>query len=89
MSHGPLSIHGVRLARLIPAEIVAEGQMNDIISSVDAWTISEDMPDEEVSSSGLKPTVSARQVKALIEQLTGTCCLLMSNLLHPSGRNQT
>lgn len=51
--------------------VVAENQMNEIISSSEAWTISEDLTDEEIASSGLRPTVSARQVKALIEQLTG------------------
>ena len=56
--------------------VVAENQMQEIISSSDAWTISEDLTDEEITSSGLKPTVSARQVKALIEQLTGQSKLL-------------
>lgn len=52
--------------------VVGETQLNDIISSSEAWTISEDLTEDEISTTGLKPTVSARQVKALIEQITGT-----------------
>ncbi|WRT67124.1 uncharacterized protein IL334_004090 [Kwoniella shivajii] len=49
----------------------ADNQLNDIISSPDAWIISDELPEgEEEQSGGLKPTTSARQVKALIEQIT-------------------
>jgi hypothetical protein len=45
--------------------------MNEIISSADAWTISEDLTEEEMAVNGSKPTISSRQIKALIEQVTG------------------
>ena len=64
---------------------VAENQMHEIISSSDAWTICEDLTDEEITSSGLKPTVSARQVKALIEQLTGQSQLYLLLELQGQG----
>lgn len=64
--------------------------MNEIISSSDAWVISEDLTDEEINSSGLRPTISARQVKALIEQLTGqsNSALQMPSLSRPSSREE-
>ena len=52
---------------------VGENQINEIISSADAWNISEDL--EEESLGGLKATVSSRQIKALIEQITGMSLL--------------
>ncbi|WVQ98696.1 hypothetical protein IAU59_005827 [Kwoniella sp. CBS 9459] len=53
----------------------ANSQLNEIISSPEAWAISDESQetedgDTEDQSSGVKPTVSARQVKALIEQVT-------------------
>ncbi|WWD01416.1 hypothetical protein V866_008360 [Kwoniella sp. B9012] len=49
----------------------ADTQLNEIISSTEAWTISDEVNEEdEGESSGVKPTVSARQVKALVEQIT-------------------
>lgn len=46
--------------------------MHDIIASSDAWTITDDAIDEDDGAmDGQRPTVSARQVKALIEQVTG------------------
>jgi len=52
---------------------VAEGQLHEIISSSDAWTISDEASDADggLAEDDLKPTTSARQVKALIEQVTG------------------
>ncbi|WWD15898.1 hypothetical protein CI109_100322 [Kwoniella shandongensis] len=48
----------------------ADSQFNEIISSSDAWTISDEVPEgEEGQASGLRPTISARRVKALIEQI--------------------
>lgn len=54
---------------------VADGLFNDIISSADAWQLVIDS-DESSKSEGdidveLRPTTSARRVKALIEQVTG------------------
>ena len=54
--------------------IVGENQINEIISSSDAWNISEDSSEEEMLG-GLKATVSSRQIKALIEQITGMSLL--------------
>lgn len=50
-----------------------DGQLNEIMSSRDAWQISDEAPaaEDEPSAEGLKPTISARQVKSLIEQVTG------------------
>ncbi|ORY33806.1 TIP-1 family-domain-containing protein [Naematelia encephala] len=49
----------------------ADGQLNEIISSTNAWDISDELSDGEegLSQAGLKPTVSSRQVKALFEQI--------------------
>lgn len=51
---------------------VAEDQYNEIISSPDAWQVTDD-GEEGISDADLdvKPTNSARRVKALIEQITG------------------
>ncbi|WVQ81558.1 hypothetical protein IAT38_003682 [Cryptococcus sp. DSM 104549] len=48
----------------------ADKQLNDIISSSDAWTISDELPEGEEEQAGLRPTISGRQVKALIEQIS-------------------
>ncbi|OCF36565.1 hypothetical protein I316_01816 [Kwoniella heveanensis BCC8398] len=51
----------------------ANNQLNEIISSPEAWAISDESQENEDGdnqSSGVKPTISARQVKALIEQVT-------------------
>jgi hypothetical protein len=58
----------------------AEKQLHDIISASDAWTIMQDTPEDEESLSriGLRPTISSRQVKALIEQITGEFTFLNS-----------
>ncbi|TFK57612.1 RINT-1 family protein [Heliocybe sulcata] len=49
----------------------AEDQYNEIISSSDAWLISEDHGDEDGPIDlSLRPTNSARRLKALIEQVT-------------------
>ncbi|WWC61139.1 uncharacterized protein I303_103718 [Kwoniella dejecticola CBS 10117] len=49
----------------------ADNQLNEIISSPEAWTIGDEVnEDEEGQSSGLRPTISGRQVKALVEQIT-------------------
>ncbi|KAG2023112.1 RINT-1 family protein, variant 2 [Coprinopsis cinerea AmutBmut pab1-1] len=46
-----------------------EGQYNEIISAQDAWTVSDDS-EEEANAWDLKPTNSARRVKALFNQIT-------------------
>ena len=61
---------------------VADAQLNDIISASDAWTISDEITEREDGPTeiGLKPTVSSRQVKALVEQILGVpLCLFLSN----------
>jgi hypothetical protein len=51
--------------------------MHDIIASSDAWTITDEAIDEDDGAmDGQRPTVSARQVKALIEQVTGASLFL-------------
>ena len=50
-------------------------QYMDIITASDAWLIADDNDSQEdgahVTISDLKPTNSARRVKALVEQVTG------------------
>ena len=50
-------------------------QYIDIISAPDAWQIADDEPndEDEIIDRELKPTNSARRVKALVEQVTGSC----------------
>lgn len=49
----------------------AEDQYHNIISASDAWLISDDDADEDGPiERSLRPTISARRVKALIEQVT-------------------
>lgn len=48
-----------------------DSQSNSIISSPEAWTISDEVMEEDEAVSGRKPTNSSRQIKALIEQVTG------------------
>lgn len=50
--------------------IVAEDQYNAIMNDSDAWTVSEEV-DLGSLSRDLRPTVSARRMKSLIEQVTG------------------
>lgn len=45
--------------------IVAESQLQTIIASSEAWTILDE---------GERPTISSRQIKSLIEQITGRSC---------------
>ncbi|KAF9569869.1 RINT-1 family protein [Agrocybe pediades] len=47
----------------------AEEQYNDIINATDAWIISDDVDNDDVARD-LKPTVSSRRIKSLIEQVT-------------------
>ena len=55
--------------------VVANNQLNEIISSADAWDITEEISSDDddagTAVAGMKPTVSSRQIKALIEQITG------------------
>ncbi len=57
------------------ASIVAMDQYFEIISSSDAWLIADDDGEEESDTRPavreLRPTNSARRVKALVEQVTG------------------
>ena len=51
-------------------------QYMEIISTQDAWLIADDTAEEEedtIIDRELKPTNSARRVKALVEQVTGQC----------------
>lgn len=52
---------------------VADTQLNSIISASDAWDISDETTSDEDGSidPNLKPTVSVRQVKSLVEQIIG------------------
>lgn len=48
----------------------ADGQLHEIITSPEAWTIETDVSEEEQKiMHGLKPTASARRVKSLLEQI--------------------
>ena len=62
---------------LLMFRAVATEQYMEIISAPDAWLIAEDSGEEEDESPidrELKPTNSARRVKALVEQVTGMLC---------------
>lgn len=50
----------------------------ETISAEDAWLIADDNTENEEFSIDreLKPTNSARRIKALVEQVTGPCCSL-------------
>jgi hypothetical protein len=50
---------------------VVDEQLQEIISSQDAWKISDEPVDYQEDSEGRKPTVSSRQIKSLMEQVTG------------------
>ena len=52
---------------------VAMNQYMDIISASDSWLVADEVGDESSSPTDreLKPTNSARRVKALVEQITG------------------
>ena len=68
--------------RLLIPGIVATVQYIEIISAPDAWLIAEDSGEEEDESPidrELKPTNSARRVKALVEQVTG---MLLDSMSH-------
>lgn len=53
---------------------VAEDQYNEIIGAPDAWLIADDDGNEDRSiDPELRPTNSARRIKALVEQVTGVC----------------
>lgn len=60
---------------------VAEEQLQEIISSPDAWSISEESgdPEEGIQEDDLKPTTSARQVRALIDQVTGKSSIMLNS----------
>jgi len=68
--------------------LVVEDQYNDIISAPDAWLVSEDGEDG-LDSRGLRPTNSARKIKSLIEQVTGSktpLSCISQQLTHPQDR---
>lgn len=50
---------------------VVDSQLHSIISSPEAWNISDEAMEEDETAAGRKPTTSSRQIKALIEQVTG------------------
>lgn len=50
---------------------VAEDQYNDIISAPDAWLIVDEESEGVGGERELRPTNSARRIKALVEQVTG------------------
>ena len=60
-------------------------QYFDIISASDAWLIADDDGEEERSSRTadheLRPTNSARRIKALVEQVTGTYMLVIWHIM--------
>lgn len=47
-----------------------DSQYNEVIATADAWSIA-DQTEEDDHSTDVKPTVSSRKVKSLIEQVTG------------------
>jgi hypothetical protein len=53
---------------------VADGILNDIVSPADAWQLVDggDTDDWQDNATEIRPTVSARRVKTLVEQITST-----------------
>ena len=47
-----------------------DNQYNEVIATADAWSIA-DQTEEDDHSTDVKPTISSRRVKSLIEQVTG------------------
>lgn len=67
---------------------VADDQYHEIISASDAWVISDDDRHEYTQShtsrdTGLKATTSARRIKALVEQVTGSSSLNSTSIMAP------
>jgi len=56
------------MAYLFPA--VVESQYNDAINASDAWLASDEANGND-HPRDLKPTVSSRRIKSLVEQVTG------------------
>lgn len=50
-----------------------EGQYNEVINAPDAWLIADEVESDD-HTRDLKPTVSSRKIKSLIEQVTGRFC---------------
>ena len=48
----------------------AEELLHEIISSPEAWTLSDEVNEDDIGAEETKATTSARQVQALIEQIT-------------------
>lgn len=55
-----------------PSLIVALDQYHTFMSGPDAWLIADDHDHDSSVDHELKPTNSARRIKALVEQVTGT-----------------
>lgn len=51
---------------------VTEGQYEEIIDAPDAWQIVDDEGEQAAQDRELRPTISARRIKVLVEQITGT-----------------
>lgn len=77
--------------------VVVDSQYNELMGADDAWLVSEEV-DTDNPSRDLRPTVSARRVKSLVEQVTGMCfsspkdqisylnrSLFSSSQTHPEG----
>lgn len=61
---------------------VADDIFNDIISASDAWSIPDDSDGhhhEEYEDDEIRPTNSARRLRALIEQVTGASLSLIAS----------
>ena len=59
--------------------LVAEDLYNEILLAPDAWQVAVDTEDDAASDREVRPTNSARRVKALIEQITGKLLLSIRN----------
>ena len=53
------------------SSLVTEAQYETIISSPDAWQIVNDDGEQVGQDNELRPTISARRIKVLVEQVTG------------------
>jgi hypothetical protein len=70
--HWCLAIYALSISHAL-THLVAMSRYDEIISAKDAWLITEDAAEPENAMSlndDIRPTVSARQLKALVEQVT-------------------
>lgn len=57
---------------MLMASLVTERQYEEIMNTPDAWQIVDDEGEQGAQDRELRPTNSARRIKVLVEQVTGS-----------------